>query len=190
MTLSKQCPESVKRYGFPGNYSWPVRLFMLDRCFLESRYQLSNKKELVVINTHNSAYDDGSLRAQQMSYLREYLLSEFEKGNYLLVGGDWNQTPFGLEPELPSHPFDREDLTFIEKDFPAPDWKWAFGTEVPTNRRVAGPYDRASTLTTVIDCFLASPNIELSSVKTIDLDFEFSDHHPVQVQARLTLNHN
>jgi endonuclease/exonuclease/phosphatase family metal-dependent hydrolase len=188
MTLSKYCPVSVKRYGFPGNYSWPVRLFMLDRCFLENRYQLSYQKELIIINTHNSAYDDGSLRAQQMSYLREYLLSEYKKGNYIIVGGDWNQTPFGLDPELPSHPFDRENLTFIEKDFPAPGWKWAYDTTIPTNRRVAKPYDRASTPTTVIDCFLASPNIELGSAKTIDLDFQNSDHHPVQLQAKLIFN--
>jgi endonuclease/exonuclease/phosphatase family metal-dependent hydrolase len=188
MTLSKECPVSVKRYGFPGNYSWPVRLFMLDRCFLENRYRLSNQKELIVINTHNSAYDDGSLRAQQMSYLRDYLLSEFEKGNYIIVGGDWNQTPFGLSPELPSHTFDTENLTFIEKDFPAPGWKWAYGTTIPTNRRVTKPYDRASSPTTVIDCFLASPNMELGGVKTIDLDFKYSDHHPVQVQAKLILN--
>ena len=188
MTLSKQCPVSVKRYGFPGNYKWPVRLFMLDRCFLENRYRLNNQKELVVINTHNSAYDDGSLRAQQMSYLRDYLLSEFEKGNYIIVGGDWNQTPFGLVPELPNHPFDTEDLTYIEKDFPAPGWKWAFDSSVPSNRRVAKPYDRTTTPTTVIDGFLLSPNIEPGPAKTVDLDFKYSDHHPVQLQARLILN--
>ncbi len=112
MTLSKQCPGSVERHSFPGNYSWPMKLFMLDRCFLVSRYRLSNQKELLIINTHNSAYDDGSLRTQQMSYLRDYLLSEYEKGNYVIVGGDWNQTPFGLEPvaTLPSFRHRESDL--------------------------------------------------------------------------------
>ena len=189
MTLSLPCPGSVERHSFPGNYSWPMKLFMLDRCFLVNRYQVSNQKELVLINTHNSAYDDGSLRAQQMSYLSDYLLSEYEKGNYVIVGGDWNQTPYGLEPELPSHRFDTEDLIFIEKDYPAPGWNWAYDTSLPTNRRVATPYDKSSSLTTVIDCFLASPNVELSEVKTIDLNFQYSDHQPVQLQARLSINH-
>lgn len=188
MTLSKRCPVSVERHSFPGNYSWPVRLFMLDRCFLVNRYQVSNQKELVIINTHNSAYDDGSLRAQQMSYLKNYLLSEYEKGNYVIVGGDWNQTPNGLEPELPKHLFDTEDLTYVEADFPAHGWKWAYDTSLPTNRRLAKPYDQASSPTTVIDCFLASPNMKLGSVKTIDLGFKYSDHHPVQLQARLSIN--
>lgn len=189
MTLSKECPMRVERFSFPGNYSWPVRLFMLDRCFLVSRYKVSNQKELVIINTHNSAYDDGSLREQQMIYLKNYLLSEYEIGNYVIVGGDWNQTPYGLEPDLPYHLFDTEDLTYIEADFPAHGWKWAYDTSLPTNRRVATPYDQTSSLTTIIDCFLASPNVELSSAKTIDLGFEYSDHHPVLIEAKLSINH-
>jgi endonuclease/exonuclease/phosphatase family metal-dependent hydrolase len=189
MTLSSACPGNVERHSFPGNYSWPMKLFMLDRCFLVNRYQVDNQKELVLINTHNSAYDDGSLRKEQMSFLRDYLLSEYEKGNYVIVGGDWNQTPFGLEPELPSHRFDTENLTYVEKHYPAPGWNWAYDASLPTNRRVATPYDRSSSLTTVIDYFLASPNVALSEVKTIDLDFEFSDHQPVQIQASLFSNH-
>ncbi len=187
-TLSKFGPKLVERHSFPGNYSWPVKLFMLDRCFLVNRYQLSKQKDLVIINTHNSAYDDGSLREQQMAYLSDYLVSEYEKGNYVIVGGDWNQTPYGLTPELPSHVFDKEDLTFVEKDFPAPDWMWAFDSSLPTNRRVSTPYDPSSSPTTVIDCFLASPNVELTNVKTIDVGFKYSDHQPVTIQASLNLN--
>ena len=188
MTLSEQCPLRVERHSFPGNYSWPMKLFMLDRCFQVSRYQLSNQKELVIINTHNSAYDDGSLRAQQMSYLSDYLLSEYEKGNYVIVGGDWNQTPYGLEPELPSHRFDTEDLVYIEEDYPAPGWHWAYDASLPTNRRVAFPYDQSTSLTTIIDCYLLSPNIEPDEVKTIDLGFKYSDHQPVHLKARLFNN--
>jgi len=189
MTLSKQCPSRVERHSFPGNYSWPKKLFMLDRCFLVNRYMLENQKELLIINTHNSAYDDGSLRAQQMDYLSKYLISEYEKGNYIIVGGDWNQTPYGLDPEFPSQPFDTKNLTYIEKDYPAPGWKWAYDPTMPSNRRVATPYDRTSTPTTVIDCFLASPNVELSAAKTMDVNFQYSDHQPVQVKARLLMNH-
>ena len=54
-TLSRFEPFSVVRHSFPGNYAWPQGLFMLDRCFLVSRYRLETEKELLVINTHNSA---------------------------------------------------------------------------------------------------------------------------------------
>lgn len=188
MTITKHCPVQVERHAFPGNYRWPMKLFMLDRCFLVNRYHLSNARELLIINTHNSAYDDGSLRAQQMNYLRDYLLSEYNKGNYVIVGGDWNQTPYGVEPELPYHRFDTVNLTYVEKEYPAAGWTWAYDPDIPTNRRVAIPYERDRSLTTIIDCYLLSPNINLEHVETIDLDFEYSDHQPVLLQASLPVN--
>jgi len=92
MTLTKHTPTEVTRFSFPGNYSWPMKLFMLDRCFLVNRHPVTNGKELVIINTHNSAYDDGSLRSQQMDFLKKVLLEEYKLGNYVIVGG-------GLEPD-------------------------------------------------------------------------------------------
>jgi len=185
LTLSRHAPARVTRYSFPGNYAWPVRLFMLDRCFLVNRYPLEGGKELLVVNTHNSAYDDGSLRAGQMDFLREFLVTEYQNGNYVIVGGDWNQTPYGFEPVLPDHPFDTVDLTFIEKDFPASGWTWAYDPGIPTNRRVMQPYRRGTTPATVIDCYLLSPNIRPEQVETLDLDFQWSDHHPVMLRVVL-----
>ena len=185
MTLSKSEPSRVERHSFPGNYSWPMSLFMLDRCFLVNRHQVSNGQELLIINTHNSAYDDGSLRAQQMSFLQDILLAEYQKGNYVIVGGDWNQTPYGFEPTLPHHQFDTINLTYVDKDYPDVNWTWAFDPRLPTNRRVAVPYDRSTSLTTVIDYFLLSPNIKLETVSTIDVDFRYSDHQPVELKVRL-----
>jgi len=185
MSLTRHPPSQVTRHSFPGNYSWPVRLFMLDRCFLVTRHPVTGGKELVVVNTHNSAYDDGTLRSLQMSFLKEFLLTEYEKGNYLIVGGDWNQTPYGVNSELLSYRFDTLDLAYIEKDYPAPGWTWAYDPEHPTNRRVNTPYDPASSLTTIIDCFLLSPNILIEAVQCINNGFAFSDHQPVRLKARL-----
>jgi endonuclease/exonuclease/phosphatase family metal-dependent hydrolase len=185
MTLSAHPPSSVVRHQFPGNYAWPKKLFMLDRCFLVNRYPVSSGHELVVINTHNSAYDDGSLREQQMAHLKEFLLAEYKMGNYIIVGGDWNQSPCGLPPELPQHLFDTENLTYVEKGYPAPDWIWAYDPTLPSNRRVTVPYSRSNSLTTVIDYYLLSPNISPTGVKTLDVDFQYSDHQPVQLLVSL-----
>jgi len=160
---------------------------MLDRCFLVERHPLSNGRQLVVINTHNSAYDDGALKKGQMEYLKNFLVSERAQGNYVIVGGDWNQTPYGFEHDIPGYKFDTINLTHIEKDYPSTEWHWAFDTKVPSNRRVTTPYDRSTSLTTVIDCFLLSPNVELENVQTMDLDFRYSDHQPVQMRVRLIL---
>ncbi len=182
-TLSRFEPFSVVRHAFPGNYSWPQGLFMLDRCFLVSRYRLENtQKELLVINTHNSAYDDGTLRTNQMKYMEDFLAGEYKKGNYIIVGGDWNQCPPEFVPQFEKNLMDNEIRMDIEKEF-LPDWQWAYDATIPTNRRLPTAYDEATSLTTVIDFFLVSPNVDVKQVKGIYLNFENSDHQPVELKV-------
>ena len=158
---------------------------MLDRCFLVSRYQLDGaKKEMVMINTHNSAYDDGTLRSNQMTYLKNFLVGEYEKGNYVIVGGDWNQCPPKFNPEFADNLMDNNNRMDIDQEY-LPGWKWAYDSKIPTNRRVVSIYDKSTTLTTVIDFFLLSPNIEMVNVQGIHLGFEHSDHHPVKLKIQL-----
>ncbi|MBU1344027.1 MAG: endonuclease/exonuclease/phosphatase family protein [Proteobacteria bacterium] len=183
-TLSRFEPVSVVRHSFPGNFSWPQGLFMLDRCFLVSRYRLDKGKQLLIINTHNSAYDDGTLRNKQMTYLNNFLVKEYEKGNYVIVGGDWNQCPPGFDPDFDRNLMDNENRMDIEKDYLSK-WQWAYDKKIPTNRRLIAPYDEKTTLTTVIDFFLVSPNIEIKEVHGIHLNFEHSDHHPVKLEIKL-----
>jgi len=185
MTLSKFAPVEVVRHQFPGNYGFPKGLFMLDRCFLVSRIHVSNGKQLLIINTHNSAYDDGSLKAGQMTYLKEFLLSEYEKGNYIVVGGDWNQCAPGVDTTFTDFNFDTKDFSRIDKDYLPSEWKWVFSNEIPTNRRVATPYDKKTSVTTVIDFFLISPNVENLAIENINLEFENSDHQPVKASFKL-----
>ncbi len=184
MTISKYKPETSVRYSFPGNYSWPMELFMLDRCFLVNRYTMEEDKELLIINTHNSAYDNGSLKAQQMRYLKDFLKDEYNKGNYIIVAGDWNQCPPNFKPSFTQNIMDNVQRTDISPKY-LPKWKWLFDNTLPTNRRVGTPYEKGKTLTTVIDFLLLSPNIESISVKNINLDFEYSDHQPVMATFKL-----
>lgn len=186
LTLSKTIPHESVRWSFPGKFPWPKSLFMLDRCFLVNRYKLTGKKELLIINTHNSAYDTGGkLREQEMKYLKEFLLSEYEKGNYIIVGGDWNQSPPDFVPEYIPDIFDNEDCTLIPGDYLPEDWKWIYDKKVPTNRRVKTRYERGLTPTTIIDFYLLSPNVAAKIVNTIDKEFRNSDHQPVRLKVRL-----
>jgi endonuclease/exonuclease/phosphatase family metal-dependent hydrolase len=150
-----------------------------------NHYPLKGGKERLVIKTHNSAYDDGTLRLRQMEYLEDFLLAEYEKGNYIVVGGDWNQSPPGFTPGFSGDIFDDQDVMHLEAGYPAADWQWVFDASVPTNRRVVTPYRKGASPTTVIDFFLLSPNVEPVSVQTEDLGFSHSDHHPVKLEFRL-----
>ncbi len=187
VSFAKYEPKSVIRYSFPGNYSWPVKLFMLDRCFLVKRFPTSNQKELIVINTHNSAYDDGSLKKQQMEYLKTFLVDEFNKGNYIIVGGDWNQNPPDVDYTKikENSPTKRFVLNPIDIDYLPKNWSWIYDPSTPTNRYLNAPYERGKTITPIIDFYLMSPNIFSVSVKTQDFDFKNSDHQPVISKIKL-----
>jgi len=184
-TFSKQVPKSCVRYSFPGNYKWPKGLFMLDRCFLVNRYAVSDGKELLVINTHNSAYDDGSLRKGQMDYLKAFLTDEYGKGNYIIVGGDWNQCAPGFSPGFDGKNFDTNDYSLIDGDYLPLDWTWLYDNKTPSNRRLMIPYDTEKSLVTVIDYYLLSPNIKGVFKQTVNLDFQHSDHQPVLAKIKL-----
>jgi endonuclease/exonuclease/phosphatase family metal-dependent hydrolase len=186
MTLGKVPPASAERVSLPGSFGWPKRLFMLDRCLLVSRYPLSKGKELVLINLHNSAFDDtGELRHQELGSIYQLITAEYDQGNYVIAGGDWNMNPPGFDPDLI-----RNDSVFtvrhgVDDGFLPPLWQWVWDPAVPTNRDVSRTYTRTETGTTLIDFFLISPNVELLRVEGQHLGFEFSDHHPVMLQVRL-----
>ncbi len=179
LSLSKYQPKRVERRAFPSSFSVPKKYFMLDRCFLVNRYKLANKKELIIINTHNSAYDNGSMKMQEMNYLRKYIVAEYEKGNYIVVGGDWNQCPPNVNTNIQGYVFDTKKFTRIDKGFMPVGWKWVYDDKTPTNRRVNAVWNKKTSRTTVIDYFLISPNVENISVENVKMDFKYSDHNPV-----------
>lgn len=174
------------RNPFPGGYSWPVRLFQLDRCFLLTRLALPGGKELVLINTHNEAFDNGSQRKQQIAVLKDLMLAEYKKGNYVITGGDWNMNPVGfISGTFTSGDAWKSIDPPFEKDFFPPDWNWVYDPEIPSNREVDEIYTRGKTPTTIIDFFVVSPNISIEKINTQDLGFEWSDHQPVRMEFKI-----
>lgn len=170
-SFSRFKTQGDRRYQYPSSFGWPDRIYFLDRCFLEQRTPLSDGRELVIINTHSSAFDDGSLKAAEMEYLRKHLLREQEKGNPVIVGGDWNQGAPGT------------GFAEVPEDY-LPGWTWAFDASVGTNRDLRQAYIPGTTETFVIDFFLVSPGVFIEEVRVIDKDFVHSDHQPVYLRVR------
>lgn len=185
-TFSKYAPAEAIRYQYPGKFPWPTRIFFLDRCFIAERYPLKSGKELIIINTHNSAYDEtGEVKDAEMNFLKEFAMAEFKKGNYVIAGGDWNQCPPGFD----IHTFQKGEYNeFIPPamsfDYFPEDWLWAYDPYTPTNRHVEKPLDE-NTFKTLIDFYLLSPNIQLIKIKTQNLNFENSDHQPVLMSVKM-----
>lgn len=185
-TYSRYPGKEIQRHQYPGSFSWPTRIFFLDRCFLTMRIDMQNGKELVLINTHNSAYDEtGELKAAEMDALRHYANREYEKGNYIIIGGDLNQCPPDFDPRT----FETGDYSgFIPpamaESYIQEGWTCSYDPKVPTNRHLDTPLDSMS-FKTLIDFFIISPNLEQVMIETLDLGFAYTDHNPILLEVRI-----
>jgi endonuclease/exonuclease/phosphatase family metal-dependent hydrolase len=186
-TYSQYDVATAVRYQYPGEFPWPKQQAMLDRCFIEMRMPTQNGKELVMINNHLSAYDKvGEIRRQELGYLQDYLKKEQAKGNYIIVGGDWNHLIPGTDPSVFKTTQAWPDwLVTIPDDFLLDGFKWVADGSTATNRSVDVPYTKGVNFLSVIDGFLVSSNVEMIKVKGIDLGFEFSDHNPEVMTFKL-----
>jgi len=187
-TFSEYDILDSKRYAFEGNYSWPKSTVMLDRCFMVSIVPVEGTDQsLVLINAHFSAYDDGSLRASQLSAIRDFMLKAYNKGDYVIIGGDWNQTFEFIDTDaFPVYKEGQFYLPSIIKNDWLPDgWQWGIDEKTPTYRLLNTEYRENETQVGIIDGFLVSPNIKIVKVEAMDLKFKDSDHNPVIITLEL-----
>ncbi len=186
MTLSSYNMAEAERISLPSPFSWPVSTANLKRCLLITRVPIEgSKKELVLVNLHLEAYDDGEGKVAQTEMLLSILQEEYEKGNYVIAGGDFNQS---FPDCLDAYPIRDASLWTpgVLGSLPE-DWQYAYDVSEPTCRLLNQPYDANSPETQyyVIDGFIVSPNVEITKIETINLKFQASDHNPVYLEATL-----
>ena len=191
ITFTKYEIDNAYRYDLPGKEKWPVQIFELDRCFTESRLPIAGGGELVLINLHLSAFDEGGLiRQQQLSYLKAYMASEYAKGNHIILGGDWNHNLPGSDPysfaATEEWPFWLQNLP---EDFAVEGFNWASDSSTPTVRTLAESYQPGFNFLAIIDGFLVSDNVEVVDVAASNLNFVNSDHNPVMMTFILKDSH-
>ena len=182
LTLSRFRMEEPQRVSLPVPFSWPVRMANLKRCLLTARLPLAGTDaELVLVNLHLEAYDDGTGKRMQTEQLVQLLQEEYEAGNYVIAGGDFNQSFAGVGENYPLLDPDYWHPSTLESDILPSDWTIAFDDALPTCRLLNQPYDPDDPTMQyyVIDGFLCSPNVTVQSVSTLDKGFQFTDHNPV-----------
>lgn len=191
LTLSRLSVASATRRSYQVDTGFLSKFFDLDRCFSIQRIPVSEGKELVLINSHMSAFDKGGkFRTLQMELLASVLSQEYEKGNWVIAGGDFNHAlgntldSFASGQQVPGwiHSFDEE---MLPDGFSVvlPD---NIGS-VPTVRSVDIPYEKGVNYTSVVDGFIVSANVT-AAAQTLDLNFEYSDHNPVLLTFSLNPN--
>ena len=95
------------------------------------------------------------------------LKEEYEKGNYVIAGGDFNQTFDGMDT-YPIHDKDSWVPGKVGKEDIPEGFSYAVSDNVPTCRLLNGPY---------------SGNYD--QVENIDTQFEYTDHQPVKLNVTL-----
>ncbi len=190
LSMSRYQTDSNTRIQLPGSFSWPTRIFHLKRCVLMSRIPSPVEgKSWYLLNVHLSAYDNGSMRKQQLDFLKDLMLSLYNEGHYVIAGGDWNsQFPGITNNSFGTYTTPQESLFWLQKlpeGWKPAGWQWAYKTDIPTSRTLEKPYKKGENFTTVIDGFLISPNLQIEEVQGFDLEFRNSDHNPVSVKVKI-----
>ncbi len=158
-----------KAKGFLNNY------FCGNKGFLINRIKISDHdKELVIFNIHLIAFKKNyAVRLKQMEYVLALASIEVDKGNYVIIGGDWNinLASDGVISQQPKN--------LIEKTI-----EWCFA--IPEQRTLKSfKQDQGNNGGKIIyDGFLCSTNISVLKVISRE-DFRFSDHAPVLLEVKL-----
>ena len=185
MTLSVYNVEEAARESLPVPFKWPVSTCNLKRCLLEERINIEGSdKQLILINLHLEAYDNGEGKEAQTKILLDIIKEEYAKGNYVIAGGDFNQTFPGVDKE--KYPLLSDSVWnagTLEENILPDGWRFVFDDTFPTCRLLNAPYDKDAERNQyyVIDGFIVSPNIEVKSAEVINKDFVNSDHNPVKM---------
>ena len=165
----------------------------LDRCYATARIPTADGKELVIYNTHFSAYgSDDSIRTAQMTMLFEDMKTEYDKGNYCVCGGDYNHDFTGNSTKVLNggesvdfgwaQPFPAELLENYAGITRA--MQYSAGEQRPTCRNCDVPYKEGN-FTIIVDGFLVSENVTVTYLENVQTGFEYSDHNPVVMKFTL-----
>ena len=190
VTYSKYNITSAIRRSLPISDSLS-KLVDVDRCYSVSRTPTENGKELVIYNVHSSAYGGSDdIRTAQMTMLMNDMKSEYDKGNYVVCGGDFNHdftgtstkdlngggdVDFGWAQPFPDH---------LIPDGITKCVNYKDGEINPSCRNCDIPYEEGN-FTIIVDGFFVSDNVECVMVENIVTGFEYSDHNPVVMSFKL-----
>lgn len=165
-----------------------MKLVDLDRCISISRLPVENGKELILVNVHMSAYgSDETVRAGQIGLLTQVMEEEYAKGNYVIIGGDYNHNlklmgDVDGEFESWAYPFPREELpehfAFCIDSFTEEEREQMWDT----SRNADIPYTPGETYTITLDGFILSDNVECVSYEHLNTGYAYSDHEPVYME--------
>lgn len=188
-TLSRAEARTAERLSLPCPFSWPVRIVNLKRCLLVSRFPVKGTdRELVLVNLHLEAYDSGEGKEAQTRQLVSFMQAEYEKGNYVIAGGDFNQRFTNIDQSAYPVYEGMWQPGEISADAFGENFTLLMDNSAPTCRSLDKPLagaDRDGFQFYLIDGFIVSANVQADAAETLDLGFTCTDHNPVRLRFAL-----
>lgn len=182
--------ESAVRRSLPisGGFN---KFLDLDRCYSVSKIPVDNGKYLCIYALHLSAYgNDASIRQEQVQMLCDDMEAEYEAGNYIVCGGDFNHNlkldeddesvttswacPFPRSMLPDGISFAMDALSDSEKS-----------VLQDSARNANEPYEEGHTETFMLDGFIISDNVEMTEYTVCGTQYSYSDHDPVYMEFKL-----
>ena len=190
LTMSAADVTSALRRRLPISTGFK-KLLDLDRCYSIHRLPVDNGKELVLINVHLSAYGtDAAQGNAQLEMLFADMQAEYEKGNYVVCGGDFNHDFTGDSKEYFNPGTDQEYSwchAFPEEVIPEGFSRCTDYAEgmTATSRYTNIPYSPEESFVVILDGFIISDNVKCEYVQNIDTGYAYTDHNPVVLKFSL-----
>lgn len=136
-----------------------------------------------------SAYDKGGkMRKAQMKLISNVMEKEYQAGNYVIVGGDFN------------HALGKDMLTHFDYQEKIPDWvsildqkmlpknftmvKATNRDKIATVRSTDMKYNPKINYMIICDGFIVSKNVKAKATN-INTDYRYADHNPVRLEFSL-----
>lgn len=204
--FSKYPITGSMRRSFPISTSF-TKFFDLDRCYSISRVPVDNGKELVIFEQHMSAYGNSdAIREGQIRMLSEDMQKEYEAGNYVICGGDFNHDLKAADTQSKASDADNNTQTGSEDSAEPESWAYPFPrSELPEHfsfcldqlsedeknnlwnsaRNADMEYVPGETYTVTLDGFIISDNVECTKYENVNTGYSYSDHDPVYMEFQL-----
>ena len=204
--FSKYPITGSMRRSFPISTSF-TKFFDLDRCYSISRVPVDNGKELVIFELHMSAYGNSdAIREGQIRMLSEDMQKEYEAGNYVICGGDFNHDLKAADTQSKASDADNNTQTGSEDSAEPESWAYPFPrSELPEHfsfcldqlsedeknnlwnsaRNADMEYVPGETYTVTLDGFIISDNVECTKYENVNIGYSYSDHDPVYMEFQL-----
>ena len=168
---------------------------------------VDNGKELVIFELHMSAYGNSdAIREGQIRMLSEDMQKEYEAGNYVICGGDFNHDLKAADTQSKASDADNNTQTGSEDSAEPESWAYPFPrSELPEHfsfcldqlsedeknnlwnsaRNADMEYVPGETYTVTLDGFIISDNVECTKYENVNTGYSYSDHDPVYMEFYL-----